>query len=56
VACRTSEADDPLSKAGVLKVDGLLGLVVFPPNRILELRNRQDVVRDWLRGGAFENP
>lgn len=35
------------------KVDGVRGLLVFDSDR-LELRNRQGVRRDWLRGDEFE--
>ena len=35
------------------KVDGVRGLLVFD-GESLELRNRQGVSRDWLRGDAFE--
>jgi hypothetical protein len=36
------------------KVDGVRGLVVYQPERVLELRNRRGERRDWLRGDAFE--
>jgi len=36
------------------KVDGVRGLVVYQPGRLLETRNRSGQRRDWLRGDAFE--
>jgi bifunctional non-homologous end joining protein LigD len=45
---------DPERWAIEPKVDGVRGLVVYRPDRRLETRNRRGVVRDWLRGDAFE--
>jgi ATP-dependent DNA ligase len=36
------------------KVDGVRGLVVYAPGRVIETRNRHGVRRDWLRGDNFE--
>jgi bifunctional non-homologous end joining protein LigD len=36
------------------KVDGVRGLVTFTPERVVEMRNRHGVPRDWLRGDGFE--
>jgi len=45
---------DPERFAFEPKVDGVRGLVVYQPGRVLEMRNRRGEKRDWLRGGAFE--
>ena len=45
---------DPDRVACEPKVDGGRGLVVYQPERILEMRNRRGDRRDWLRGDAFE--
>ena len=45
---------DPDRFACEPKVDGVRGLVVYQPERILEMRNRRGDRRDWLRGDAFE--
>jgi hypothetical protein len=45
---------DPERFACEPKVDGVRGLVVYQPERILEMRNRRGEKRDWLRGDAFE--
>ena len=37
------------------KVDGVRGLVVYQPERVVEMRNRRGEKRDWLRGDAFES-
>ena len=45
---------DPDRFACEPKVDGVRGLVVYQPGRVLEMRNRRGEKRDWLRGDAFE--
>jgi len=45
---------DPDRFACEPKVDGVRGLVVYRPERVLEMRNRRGENRDWLRGDAFE--
>jgi ATP-dependent DNA ligase len=45
---------DPGRFACEPKVDGVRGLVIYQPGRILEMRNRRGERRDWLRGDAFE--
>ena len=45
---------DPERFACEPKVDGVRGLVVYQPGRVLEMRNRRGQKRDWLRGDAFE--
>jgi ATP-dependent DNA ligase len=45
---------DPDRFACEPKVDGVRGLVVYEPERVLEMRNRRGERRDWLRGDAFE--
>ena len=45
---------DPDRFACEPKVDGVRGLVVYHPNRVMEMRNRRGEKRDWLRGDTFE--
>ena len=45
---------DPDRFACEPKVDGVRGLVVYQPERVLEMRNRRGEKRDWLRGDPFE--
>ena len=45
---------DPGRFACEPKVDGVRGLLVYQPERVLEMRNRRGARRDWLRGDAFE--
>jgi bifunctional non-homologous end joining protein LigD len=45
---------DPDRFACEPKVDGVRGLVIYQPERVLEIRNRRGEKRDWLRGDAFE--
>jgi hypothetical protein len=45
---------DPDRFACEPKVDGVRGLVVYHPERVLEMRNRLGEKRDWRRGDAFE--
>jgi ATP-dependent DNA ligase len=45
---------DPERFACEPKVDGVRGLVVYQPERVLEVRNRRGEKRDWLRGDEFE--
>lgn len=45
---------DPDRFACEPKVDGVRGLVIYQPGRVLEMRNRRGEKRDWLRGDAFE--
>jgi bifunctional non-homologous end joining protein LigD len=45
---------DPERFACEPKVDGVRGLVVYQPERVLEMRNRRGQRRDWLRGDEFE--
>ena len=42
---------DPERFACEPKVDGVRGLVVYQPGRVMEMRNRRGEKRDWLRGG-----
>ena len=35
-------------------MDGVRGLVVYQPERVVEMRNRRGERRDWLRGDVFE--
>jgi ATP-dependent DNA ligase len=35
------------------KIDGVRGLIVFRPDRVVETRNRRGEVRDWQRHRAF---
>jgi len=52
-ALRQANAD-PDRFACEPKVDGVRGLVVYQPGRVMEMRNRRGERRDWLRGDAFE--
>jgi bifunctional non-homologous end joining protein LigD len=45
---------DPERFACEPKVDGVRGLVVYQPERVLEMRNRRGERCDWLRGDGFE--
>jgi ATP-dependent DNA ligase len=45
---------DPDRFACEPKVDGARGLVVYQPERVLEMPNPRGEKRDWLRGDAFE--
>lgn len=45
---------DPGRFACEPKVDGVRGLVVYQPCRVIEMRNRRGEKRDWLRGNEFE--
>jgi ATP-dependent DNA ligase len=45
---------DPSRFAMEPKVDGVRGLVVYQPERLLEIRNRRGERRDWLHGDDFE--
>src|SRR6187431_3102192 len=45
---------DPDRFACEPNVDGVRGLVVYQPERVLEMRNRRGEKRDWLRGDEFE--
>ncbi|MFL5686240.1 MAG: hypothetical protein ACJ77D_09330 [Chloroflexota bacterium] len=45
---------DPDRYACEPKVDGVRGLVVYHPDRVIEMRNRRGEKRDWLRGDGFE--
>lgn len=45
---------DPDRFAVEPKVDGVRGLVVYQPDRVIEMRNRRGEKREWLRGDAFE--
>jgi ATP-dependent DNA ligase len=45
---------DPDRFACEPKVDGVRGLVVYQPGRVLAMRNRRGEKRDWLRGDKFE--
>jgi ATP-dependent DNA ligase len=45
---------DPERFACEPKVDGVRGLVVYHPDRVMEMRNRRGEKRDWLRGDEFE--
>lgn len=45
---------DPDRFACEPKVDGVRGLVVYQPGRVIEMRNRRGEKRHWLRGDGFE--
>jgi ATP-dependent DNA ligase len=45
---------DPQRFACEPKVDGVRGLAVYQPGRVIEMRNRRGERRDRLRGDAFE--
>ena len=45
---------DPERFACEPKVDGVRGLVVYQPGRVMEMRNRRGERREWLRGDEFE--
>ncbi len=45
---------DPGCFACEPKVDGMRGLVVYPPERALQMGNRGGEKRDWLRRDSFE--
>ena len=45
---------DPDRYACEPKVDGVRGLVVYQPERVLEMPNRRGEKREWLRSDAFE--
>ena len=45
---------DPDRFACEPKVDGVRGLAIYQPGRVLEIRNRRGEKRDWLRGDGFE--
>ena len=45
---------DPDRFACEPKVEGVRGLVLYQPGRIMEMRNRRGEKRDWLRGDAFD--
>jgi ATP-dependent DNA ligase len=54
VAALRAAIGDPERFAVEPKIDGVCRLVVYGPERTIEIRNRYGVRRDWLHGDAFE--